>query len=120
VTQQDQDAVIGRTIRELRDVREKLATLRSAARSMADSFDTVAHHFRNEPQFLRFDGEITDSRFVKIPDPHRHPDVAPHIPKKTELDVNCVITLVAEIRRDLVEEERLVKGLREIGFKAPE
>jgi hypothetical protein len=38
MTSEDQDAVVGRTIRQLRDVKEKLAKLKAHVHSIGDSF----------------------------------------------------------------------------------
>jgi hypothetical protein len=119
MTQEDQDAIIGRTLRELRDTRERLAKLKAKASEFGDSFSTVAHHLRNEPQFLRLDGESTDERFVKPSDAFRnqYSEAQQHIPKKSDLDINSVVALVAEVRQCLIEEERLGKSLAAMGYK---
>jgi len=54
MTSEDQDAVVGRTIRQLRDVKEKLAKLKAHVHSIGDSFSTVAHHLRNHRNFFGF------------------------------------------------------------------
>jgi len=64
MTSEDQDAIVGRTIRQLRDVREKLARLKTKAHAMGNSFATVPHHLHNKPELIRFEHESTDTYLV--------------------------------------------------------
>ena len=65
MTNEDQDAIVGRTVRQLRDVKEKLAKLKSKAHLLGDAFNTVSYHFQNKPELLRFEREDTDTRFIE-------------------------------------------------------
>jgi hypothetical protein len=85
MTEQDQDAIVGKAHRELRDAKEKLAKLRARATGFGDSFSTVAHHLRDRLEYLRLDGERTDARFVE--QRPQHIDREPHIPKPDTLEI---------------------------------
>jgi hypothetical protein len=118
MTGEDQDVVVGRTIRQLRDIKEQLAKLKAQVHSMGDFFSTVAHHLRNQPELLRFDGENTDTRFVEQREDWRASRGAPepHIPSKGDLDLAKVLAYRDEIRQCLLEKERLEQSLKQMGY----
>jgi hypothetical protein len=117
MTSEDQDAIVGRTIRELRDVNEKIAKLKSRLSTMGDSFTTVSHHLRNKPELLRFDRESTEERFVeRREDWKANRGAEPHIPSKDDLDIAKVIAFRDEIRQYLLEKERLEESLKAMGY----
>jgi hypothetical protein len=100
MTNEDQDAIVGRTVRQLRDVKEKLAKLKSKAHLLGDAFNTVSYHFQNKPELLRFEREDTDTRFIERREDwnaHRG-NSEPHIPSKDDLDISKVIAIRDEIR----------------------
>jgi hypothetical protein len=117
MTQEDQDAIVGRTHRELRDVREKLEKLRAKARDLGDSFDTVTYHLRNHLEFLRLDGESADVRFVEKGD-SRYGSLSKtiHTPKRETLEFAAVVAIRDEIRLHILEEKRLSQSLEKMGF----
>lgn len=117
MTSEDQDAIIGRAVRELRDVKEKLAQLRTQANSFGDAYATVSYHLRNKPEFLRFERENTDTRFVETrADWSASRGVEPRIPAQGELEVTKVIAIRDQIRACLLEKERLEQSLKEMGY----
>jgi hypothetical protein len=63
MTQEAQDALIGRTLRELRDVRETLAKLVAKVRGLGNDFSAVGQDLQTQPSYLRFDGEAVEARF---------------------------------------------------------
>jgi hypothetical protein len=119
VTQEDQDALVGRTVRELRDVNEKLAALRARASEFAESFSTVEHHLRNRLEFLRLDRETTDTRFVEQRDQRGAygRQLEPHIPTIDTLDIKVVLAMRDEIRTCVLRIEQLETSLASMGFK---
>jgi hypothetical protein len=119
MTEQDQDAIVGRTLCELRDIKEKLAKLREQARGLADSFDLVAHRVRSNLELLRFDRENTNTRFVQESTRSSYRDAQPHLPKMESLDLKHLISIRDEIRAAILEKERLEKSLEEMGFSSP-
>jgi len=119
LTQEDQDALVGRRVRELRDVKERLAKLRARAREFADSFSTVHFHLNNNLEYLRIDGERTDERFVEQ---ERQQSGSfgrrePHIPKLATLEIKTVLEIRDEIRACVLEEKSLQESLEHMGFK---
>jgi hypothetical protein len=121
MTEQDQDAIVGRTQCELRDIKEKLAKLREQARGLADSFDIVAHRVRSNLELLRFDRENTNTRFVQesTRSSYGYPDARSHLPKMESMDLKHLISIRDEIRAAILEKERLEKSLEEMGFSSP-
>jgi hypothetical protein len=116
MTEQDQDAVVGKTVRELRDVREKLEKLRASCRDYRDAFSTVEHHLQAKLEFLRVANESTDARFVNDADERFAYGREPHIPRKEFLDIGAVLKIRDEIRMCLLEEARLNDSLSRMGF----
>lgn len=118
MTEQDQDAIVGKTVRELRDIREKLAKLRAKCSDFADSFSTAEHHLRSRLEFLRLVGETTDGRFVQDQRQHSSYGREEHIPKKETLSIDAVLAIRDEIRACVLEEQRLELSLSSMGFKS--
>jgi hypothetical protein len=122
MTEQDQDAIAGRTLCELRDIKEKIAKLREQARGLADSFDIVAHRVRSNLELLRFDRENTNTRFVQesTRSTYGYRDAQPPpLPKMESLDLKHLISIRDEIRAAILEKERLEKSLEKMGFSSP-
>lgn len=117
MTQDDKDALIGSTIRKLRDVREKLAALRASGRPMGDAFDTAATHLRTTLEYFILDAEGTDGRFVREQQRGQYGyGQEQHIPRLADLDIKRVLSLRDEIRACLLEEQQLEKTLTDMGF----
>ena len=121
MTQEDQDALIGKTVRELRDVRERLAKLTVRAQAYADAFGSVGMELRHEAEYLRLSGEGTDTRFIKqrgrSSSSYAHDRSEYRLYTRADLDINVVIELRDEIRQCIVEQERLTKNLSDMGYK---
>jgi hypothetical protein len=122
MTNEDQDAIIGKAVRLLRDVKEQLAQLKSKAHAMADGFGTVSYHLKNKPELLRLERESTDTRFVDRTEDWKAGRVGnePHIPSKDELDINKVPAIRDEIRDRITEKERLERSLKDMGYSTRE
>src|SRR4029077_17180425 len=118
MTNEDQDAIVGKAVRQLRDVKEKLAQLKSKAHAMAAGFGTVSHHLNNKPELLRLDRENTDTRFVERREDWNasRGSSEPHIPSRDEVDINKVLAIRDEIRDRILEKERLERSLRDMGY----
>ncbi len=118
MTNEDQDAAIGRVIRELRDAKEKLAKLKSTAHALGNSYGTVSDHLHNKLELLRFERESTDVRFTERKEdwaPNRG-NSEPHVPSKDDLDIAKVIAIRDQIRQCLLEKERLERSLQDMGY----
>ena len=117
MTTEDQDAIVGKTIRELRDVKEKIAKLKSRLSSLGDSFNTVSHHLRNKPELLRFERDNTEDRFMeRREDWKASRGTEPHIPSKDDLDIERVVTFRDELREHLLTKDRLQESLKAMGY----
>ena len=118
MTQEDQDAIIGRTVRELREVREQLTQLRTTLKPYQDAFSTLDHYLgKLTIEEFRLDGEQTNLRF--LPKKHHLYGQEYHVPKRTHLDIDRVLAIRDEIRQFLLREESLINSLREMGYEAP-
>lgn len=119
MTQNDQDAVVGRHHRELRDAREKIAKLRARARALGDGFDTIAHFCRASIENLILDGESTDTRFVQRSGNMYGRNNEQHRPSRESLILEQVVSLRDEVRQLSIRESELVDSLKQMGFKEP-
>lgn len=117
MTNEDQYAVVGRAVTQLRDVKERLAKLKSKAHTMGNAFNTVSYHLHNKPELIRFEREDTDTRFIERREDWNanRGNSEPHIPAKDDLDIAKVIAVRDEIRECLLEKERLETSLKEMG-----
>jgi hypothetical protein len=118
MSQEDQDTIIGKTIRELREVREQLTQLRAALKPYQDAFSTLDHYLgKLTLEDFRLDGEQTNSKF--LPKKQHLYGQEYHVPKRAHLDIDRLLAMRDEIRQFLLREEGLINGLREMGYEAP-
>jgi hypothetical protein len=113
LTQEEQDIVIGRSIRELRGVKEQLAKLQEVATQISQIFVAMGHNLSRGAEFVRFDGESIDARFVRKPESWE----LAYVPKIAEFDIARVAALAADRRRLIIERDRLEQSLKEMGYE---
>jgi hypothetical protein len=115
-----QDAIIGRAVRQLRDVKEKLAQLKSKANAMGATFSTISQQLYTKPELLRFVQESTDPRFIeRIEDWNASRGSSePNIPSKEDVDIGKVLAIRDEMRANILEKERLEKSLKDMGYSS--
>jgi hypothetical protein len=117
MTREEQDAIIGRTIRELRDVREALATLRKRAREFGKSFSVVAYHMNNSPECLRLSNEQEDKRLTSRCQESNRRSGEVRTPELGNLDISAVLSVRDEIKECIFEVEILEKTLADMGVR---
>ena len=116
MTEQDQDLLVGKAVRELRDLRETLAKLDSRAHAIGDTFATVGQQLRTNGAYLRFSGEAAEIRFTVQADSRHRYTTVPKMPDKADIDLDTVVALRDEMRTVILEIERLEKSLAEMGY----
>jgi hypothetical protein len=108
MTQEESDALVGRTLREHKEAIEKIGTLKAQAEKLGRTLYGLGSGLVKNPESVTFDGEGMDGRFPRT-------DFA-------SADLNLVTAdyirrLCREIRQAIIERERLAKQLTELGYR---
>lgn len=99
MSESDQDAIIGRTLREYRDTKKELAALYAEAESIGSYLAAVGHALRAGHSFS--DSFTTGGTLIELPT------------RKQLLELSSQINAVTE------NKERLARLLRDAGFPPP-
>ncbi len=99
VSESDQDAVIGRTLREYRDAKKESAVLHAEAESIGNYLADVGHTLRTKHSFT--DSFTTGGMRIDFPTRQR------------------LLELSNEINAATEKKERLARLLRDAGFAPP-
>lgn len=116
MTQEDTDLLVGKAVRELRDLRETLAKLDSRAHAVGDTFAMVGQQLRTSVVYLRFCGEAADTRFTVQADSRHRYTSTPKLPDKADIDLEAIVALRDEMRTAILDIERLEKSLADMGY----
>lgn len=117
---ESQDAIVGRSLRERKQVREQLAKLKAEAVRIGRTLHGAGIVLTSQhPEYLRFDGDSTDGRFVHSPNDlprwsENQEELDVHNPKDINLD--AIRGLVSDIRKCILEESRLSESLKDMGI----
>jgi hypothetical protein len=108
MTQENEYARTGKSMADLKAVRQKLAQLRADASDIGMDLEIAGKSLTKPEQFC-FEGQQIDEHFVpRYGDLKRYP--------KELFDASKLASLVDEIRTLMLEEIRLSKDLREMGY----
>ncbi len=70
MSQEEQDAIVGRTVRELREAKERLAMLKAEAGRRGERLKNAGHFLAAYPEYMVQEGESVDVRFSSQPQKH--------------------------------------------------
>lgn len=112
MTQEDEFARIGKSMADLKAVREKLAKLRAETRDVGMDLEIAGKCLYDKPEQFCFEGQQVSEHFIpKFGELRRY--------KNGPFDSAKLASLVDEIRALMLEEVRLAQILREMGFGQP-
>ncbi len=112
MTEENEDARVLKSIKQLKQVRERLAKLRPEASDIAMEFTIAGKCLRETPERFWFEGETPDEEFLpKFPGAD-----GVRFYNKTTFHAERLATLAAEIRSLISEERRLASDLRGMGY----
>jgi hypothetical protein len=97
MTQEDQDAVIGRVVRERRELQAKLAALEVEAEKLGMMFQQLGQMLRDSPDMIVFENHPAPA------------EIGVHVPlfKQASISAQPVIQLVDDLR----ETQRALRNL---------
>ena len=105
---EDQDAVVGRTFRLLKEANEHLALLKAEADRRGKRMEALGHHLAAYPEYLIKEGDSVDPRFYNRAEryPWTNPDIFP---------ADDIQRLTTDIRETIVKIGDLSTQLRNMG-----
>src|ERR1700683_767841 len=101
---EEQDAAVGRVVREKKETEKQIATLEAAAHHFGEVFTTIGEMLKNQPAQVTFNGVSTDAKYS-------HP---PYFDAK-EVDGGQIIKLTSDLRSALDHLERLKAEAEKLG-----
>jgi hypothetical protein len=108
MSQEERDAILGRTMRELRSAREELERLKAEAVRRGERLQGVGHVLASHPEYLVQEGEAVDINFSH----------APEMQPWTEADIfqaDQIRKLTASIREQILTIGKLNERLKNLG-----
>lgn len=108
MSQEDQDAILGRTMRELRSATEELERLKAEAGRRGERLQGVGHVLASHPEYLVEEGEAVDINFSQAPERQLW----------TEADIfqaDQIRKLTASIREQILTIVKLNEHLKNLG-----
>jgi hypothetical protein len=108
MSQDEQDAIVGRTMRELREAQEKLEMLKAEAKRRGDRLEKAGHFLGAWPEYMIQEGETVDVGFSKQPQVHMWNDADIFPAEK-------IRELTSTIRKEMLTISDLTTRLRKLG-----
>lgn len=109
MTSEDQDALLGRTLRLLRETQQHLGVLRTAAAQQGDRLKSIGHHLGAHAEYLIREGESLGAQFSQQPQTQ--------IWKESDFpSADALHQLTSEIRETITRIGELSRQLRAMGF----
>src|SRR5689334_18112418 len=88
MTQEDQDAAIGRIVRERKQTTEQLTLLRSEARRIGDIFAALAGFLQGQPELVVFENQPVNVEYANL--------AGGHIFQQRDINADAIIKLTNE------------------------
>lgn len=105
MTQEQQDALLGASMREFDSLGKEIGTLRGETERIASKLLAAAHILEVQPENLIFDRESHDMRF------HSQQTFNPR-----DFDAKRILEITNEIREKIVRRDRLRNTLQQMGM----
>jgi hypothetical protein len=108
MSEEQEDAVIGRVIREKKEAEQHLALLQAEARKFGETFSALGASLRASAEYVVFERQEVDVRYHS---PHGNN----RLYKAEEINAERVKTLTHEIRTALLRLATLTEEARKLG-----
>jgi len=108
MTEQDRDAIAGRTRREYREAKQQLAALRAKARSTGELLSAIGKSLIDQPESVVFSGQSIDTRFPgssRLYEDSHFADVIPAALRNLTNDIRQTIIKAQRLRDDVAKME---------------
>src|SRR5271167_4795201 len=108
MSQEEQDALLGKTLREYKEMSHRLEMLRARAAEIGNHLVKLGSVLNSSPECLAFDGELMDERFFDRAD-FQSSTLA-------SVSVETLKKICHEIRQTFIEHDRLGQQLKSFGY----
>src|SRR5882672_421382 len=103
MTDEQQDLLLGKLVREHGNLLKEIATLEAEAKRIARVTRIVTETLESRPQNLIFDGEPHDARF------------SGHAIKATDLDAKHLLEITNDLRTKMLRRDEIAAQLKGMG-----
>ncbi len=107
MTQQEQDAVVGRLIREQRETDEFIAKLDAEAQRLGQAYSELGQALTTNPEGILFPKEGIDGRFAPVQ----------HLVPDSLLNADKLKALATDYRTALIKRKQLEDQLKKLGYQ---
>jgi hypothetical protein len=111
----DRDAILGKTLRERKEVADHLAYLRVEGRRISERLELLARHLSSNIQLIQFESVDSPIPFQPITSPRPERESATLF-SLVELDPKNVAALVREFNDATAKYRKLETDAKELGF----
>lgn len=111
----EKDAILGKTLRERKDVADHLAYLRAQARRISERLELLARHLSSNIQLIQFKDANLPVRFRELSAIDQEAN-ASNLFTLAELDPNNIAALVREFNETTEKHRKLETEAKEFGF----
>ena len=105
--------LVGKTMVELKAVKERIARLKRSADSIGNELSGIGNQLSRNPEKLWFDGDGIDTNFTDRRDTFGE---GVRRFKKQAIDSAEVVKIVSELRSCYTQEDKLFESLKGMGF----
>jgi hypothetical protein len=106
MTQDDQDVVIGRLVREHREADELIAKLDAEATRLGQAYSELGQALMTHPEGVLFPKEGIDGRFAPVQ----------HLVQPSLLNADKLKALATDYRTAFIKREQLTEQLKRLGY----
>ena len=112
---EDRDAILGKTLRERKEVAESLAYLRVEARRISARLELLARHLSSNIQLIQFESGESPLPFQPVISPHSDRESGALF-SFAELDPKNIAGLVRDFNEETVKYRKLETDAKALGF----
>jgi hypothetical protein len=110
MSNEEQDAIVGKTLRERNEAVKRLAALVTKAQKIGDALSRLGNDLQGSPENVIFDQQPHDVRFGAKDG---------YVFHKKDLNADEIYALCDEIRKTKIESDRLTSTLINMGIENP-
>ena len=107
-------ALIGKSLADLKAIRERIGKLRTKAIEIGTTLCSAGEYLKKNPQYLWFQDQQLDNKFILQPRVYQR-QTYPRLHFRADFDVEAMMALSSDLRSCIEEENRLCNSLASMG-----
>jgi hypothetical protein len=112
VTQEEQDAILGRTLREYNDCCKELAAIATKMARAGQELALLGRRLKMQPEMVMFEGVAHDARFGNQISPSPEDN---YVFSSAAIDGKSIVAQVTSLQNQHIKKSDLVRQLKSLG-----